>query len=231
MDLSTSAPRCLEHSLRESLTRKGMLAMSGAQSRLQTSAYPAVSWGVTWAGWSTQRGVFAPGCLLTVLCILNASTVPEQACILPARVMCLQTLQKTGSPVGTSAAQPCDSSRGDRPAVGPCPLPRTASPVHLCPSHPAAECLDLFLSPLEAAGPDSVWAKYLSSRRESGMWSVITLARGWWGTGLRAWSLGPVHPLPCAFGGSQLCLVLLFLCQFWLRWPNVSLQLLACAWL
>lgn len=61
--------------------------------------------------------------------------------------MCPQTLQKTGSPIGGSAAQPCDSSGGDSPAVGPEPLPRIASPVHPCPGPPAAECLDLSYHP------------------------------------------------------------------------------------
>lgn len=55
------------------------------------------------------------------------------------------------------------------------------------------------------------------------MWSVITLAGGWWGTGLETWSLGLVHSLPCAFRGSQCCLALHFLCQAWLNWPIVFL--------
>lgn len=47
------------------------------------------------------------------------------------------------------------------------------------------------------------------------MWSVITLARGWWVTGLETWSLGLVHPLPCIFRGSLLCLALQFFRQPW----------------
>lgn len=70
--------------------------------------------------------------------------------------MCPQTLQKTGSPVGTRAVQPYDSSGGDSPAVSPYPLPRAVPPVHPCPSHPAVKSVWTFLiTPLEAAGPDS----------------------------------------------------------------------------
>lgn len=63
------------------------------------------------------------------------------------------------------------------------------------------------------------------------MCSAITLARGWWGTGLGAWSLGLMHPVLCAFGGSQLCYTFQFLCQSWLNWPFVFRRLLPWAWL